>query len=36
MPEPRNDELRSLAKRNLEPLTSLVSMPTGAYAMSVA
>ena len=34
IPEPKKGELSSLANRKLEPLTSLVSIPEGAYAMS--
>jgi hypothetical protein len=35
-PDPMNEELSSFANRNVESLTSLVSIPEGAYAMSVS
>jgi hypothetical protein len=33
-PDPMNEELSSFANLKVEPLTSLVSIPEGAYAMS--
>jgi hypothetical protein len=33
-PDPMNEELSSFANLKVEPLTSLVSIPEGAYAIS--